>query len=190
MISVWALYKWCVQMGIRVIKQSSRKCVLQIGIRAKVLTLSLDGPVERSLHWECEWKLGLEDQFRTLVCCGVSSSCLTVLTSLGSIATSETADGVVYSHRETGLYTNGVRTLGSVREGRGALVTVESGKMCVGIKIPFEIHRNVEIAICKIPNWLGTIWVVRSQPENPSTVGSVGRCPKVKPQRLGAKAPK
>jgi hypothetical protein len=55
-------------------------------------------------------------QFRTLVCSGVSSSCLTVLTSSGSIAVSETAAGVVYGHRETGLYTNGVRTLGSVRE--------------------------------------------------------------------------
>jgi hypothetical protein len=131
--------------------------VLQIGIRVKVSTLSLDGPVERSLDRECEGKLGLEDQFRTLVCSGVSSSCLTVLTSSGSIAASETAAGVVYGHRETGLYTNGVRTLGSVREGRRALVTVGSGKMCVGIKIPFEIHRNVEIAICEIPNWLGTV---------------------------------
>jgi hypothetical protein len=34
---------------------------------------------------------------------------------------------MVYDHRETGLYTNGVRTLGSVREGRRALVTVGSG---------------------------------------------------------------
>jgi hypothetical protein len=51
--------------------------VLQIGIRAKVSTLSLDGPVERSLDRECEGKLGLEDQFRTLVCSGVSSSYLT-----------------------------------------------------------------------------------------------------------------
>jgi hypothetical protein len=65
--------------------------------------------------------------------------------------------GVVYGHGETGLYTNGVRTLGSVREGRRALATVGSGKMYVGIKIPFEIHRNVEIAICEIPNWLGTV---------------------------------
>jgi hypothetical protein len=131
--------------------------VLQIGIRAKVLTLSLDGPVERSLDQECEGKLGLEDQFRTLVCSGVSSSCLTVLTSSGSIAVGETAAGVVYGHRETGLYTNGVRTLGSIREGRRSLVTVGSGKMCVGIKIPFEIHRNVEIAIRKILNRLGTV---------------------------------
>jgi hypothetical protein len=46
--------------------------------------------------------------------------------------------GVVYGHGETGLYTNGVRTLGSVREGRRALVTVGSGKMYVGIKIPLK----------------------------------------------------
>jgi hypothetical protein len=50
--------------------------------------------------------------------------------------------GVVYGHGETGLYTNGVRTLGSIREGRRALVTVGSGKMYVGIKIPFEVHRK------------------------------------------------
>ena len=37
-----------------------RKGILQIGIRAKVLTLSLDGPVERSLDRECEEKLGLK----------------------------------------------------------------------------------------------------------------------------------
>jgi hypothetical protein len=47
--------------------------------------------------------------------------------------------GVVYGHGKTGLYTNDVRTLGSVREGRRALVTVESGKMCVRIKIPLEM---------------------------------------------------
>jgi hypothetical protein len=44
---------------------------------------------------------------------------------------------VVYGHGETCLYTNGVRTLGSVREGRRALVTVGSGKMYVGIKNSF-----------------------------------------------------
>jgi hypothetical protein len=92
--------------------------VLQIGIRVKVSTLSLDGPVERSLDRECEGKLGLENQFRTLVCSRVSSSCLTMLMSSGSIAASETTAGVVYGHGETGLYTNGVRTLGYVREGR------------------------------------------------------------------------
>jgi hypothetical protein len=131
--------------------------VLQIGIRAKVSTLSLDGLVEWSLDRECEGKFGLENQFRTLVCSRVSSSCLIMFMGLGSIVASETAAGVVYGPREIGLYTHGVRTFGSVREGRRALVTVRSGKICVGIKIPFEIHRNVEIVICKIPNWLGTI---------------------------------
>jgi hypothetical protein len=56
---------------------SSIKGVLQFGIRAKVSTLSLDGPVERSLDQGCEGKLGLEGQFRTLVCSKVSRSYLT-----------------------------------------------------------------------------------------------------------------
>ena len=51
------------QFGIKAIKQSSRKGVLQFGIRAKVSTLSLNGPVEQSLDRECEGKLGLEGQF-------------------------------------------------------------------------------------------------------------------------------
>jgi hypothetical protein len=37
-----------------------QKGTLQIGIRAKVSTLSLERPVERSLDQECEEKLGLE----------------------------------------------------------------------------------------------------------------------------------
>jgi hypothetical protein len=37
----------------------SEKGTLQSGIRAKVSTLSLDGPVERSLDRECEEKLSL-----------------------------------------------------------------------------------------------------------------------------------
>jgi hypothetical protein len=41
---------------------------------------------------------------------------------------------MVYDHRETGLYTNGVRTVGSVREGRRALVTVRSGGCAPGLK--------------------------------------------------------
>jgi hypothetical protein len=49
---------------------------------------------------------------------------------------------VVYGHGETGLYTNGVITLGSVWEGSRALMTVGSGKKYVGIKIPFEVHRK------------------------------------------------
>jgi hypothetical protein len=53
------------------------KGTLQIGIRAKVSTLSLDGPVERSLDRECEGKLSREDQFRTLGCFEVSRGHLT-----------------------------------------------------------------------------------------------------------------
>jgi hypothetical protein len=51
--------------------------VLQIGIRAMVLTLNLDGLVEWSLDRECEGKLGLEGQFRTLVYSKMSRSYLT-----------------------------------------------------------------------------------------------------------------
>jgi hypothetical protein len=50
--------------------------------------------------------------------------------------------GVVYGHGETGPYTNGVRTLGSIRKGRQALVTIRSGKMCVRIKIPLEMAQE------------------------------------------------
>jgi hypothetical protein len=60
--------------------------VLQIGIRAKVSTLSLDGPVEWSLDRECEGNWAWNGQFRTLVCSRVSSSCLTALTSSGGLA--------------------------------------------------------------------------------------------------------
>jgi hypothetical protein len=102
-------------------------------------------------------EIGSRGPISDLGCSGVSSSCLTVLMSSGSIEASETTAGVVYGHKETGLYSNGVRTLGSFREGRQALVTIGSGKMCVGIKIPFEIHRNVEIMIHEILNWLGTV---------------------------------
>jgi hypothetical protein len=41
---------------------------LQFGIRAKVSTLSIDGPVEWSLDRGFEEKLCLEDQFRTFEC--------------------------------------------------------------------------------------------------------------------------
>jgi hypothetical protein len=40
------------------------KRLLQFGIRAKVSTLSLDGPVEWSLDRGCEEKLCLEDRFQ------------------------------------------------------------------------------------------------------------------------------
>ena len=38
--------------------------------------------------------------------------------SSGGLAACETAVGVVYGHREIGLHTNSVKTLGSVWEGR------------------------------------------------------------------------
>jgi hypothetical protein len=79
--------------------------VLQLGIRAKVSTLSLDGLVEWSLDRGCEEKLCLEDQFQTLV-------------NSGGIAVCETAVGVVYGHRGRGLHTNSAGALGSVQEGR------------------------------------------------------------------------
>ena len=79
--------------------------VLQLGIRAKVSTLSLDGPVEWSLDRGCEEKLCLKDQFQTLV-------------RLGGIAVCETVAGVVYGHRERGLHTNSAGALVFVREGR------------------------------------------------------------------------
>jgi hypothetical protein len=41
---------------------------------------------------------------------------------------------MVYNHRETGLYTNGVRTVRSVREGRRTLVTVRSGDRAQGLE--------------------------------------------------------
>jgi hypothetical protein len=47
---------------------ASNERVLQYGIRAKVSTLSLDGPVEWSLDRGFEEKLCLEDQFRTFEC--------------------------------------------------------------------------------------------------------------------------
>jgi hypothetical protein len=72
--------------------------VLQLGIRAKVSTLSLDGPVEQSLDQGCEEKLCREDQFWTLV-------------SSGGITVCETVASVVYVHRERGIHTNSVGAL-------------------------------------------------------------------------------
>jgi hypothetical protein len=95
--------------------------------------------------------------------------------------------GVVYGHGETGLYTNGVRTLGSVREGRRALVTVGSGKMCVGIKIPFEVHRKCGNRDMRKFELVRNRLSRQISAGKPVSVGSVGRCPEVKPQRLGVK---
>ena len=54
----------------------------------------------------------------------------------------ETATGMVYDHRETGLYTNGVRTVRFVRKGRRTLVTVRSGECAQGLK-PRILHRSL-----------------------------------------------
>jgi hypothetical protein len=42
---------------------------------------------------------------------------------------------MVYDHRKTGFYTDGVRTVGSVREGRQTLVTVRSGERAQDSKL-------------------------------------------------------
>jgi hypothetical protein len=65
---------------------SLKKGTLQIGIRAKVSTLYLDGIVERSLDRKCEEKLGLEWPISDVGCSSVSSSCLTVFTNSGGLA--------------------------------------------------------------------------------------------------------
>ena len=77
---------------------------------------------------KCEEKLGLEWPISDIGCSSVSSCFLTTFTRQEFSGAVKTATGMVYDHRETGLYTNGVRTLGSVQEGRRALVTVRSGK--------------------------------------------------------------
>ena len=104
------------------------KGTLQIGIRAKVSTLSLDGPVERSLDRKCEEKLGLEWPISDIGCSSVSSCCLIAFTSQEFSGAAKTAAGMVYDHRETGFYTKGVRTIGSVREGKRTLATARSGE--------------------------------------------------------------
>ena len=52
----------------------------------KVSTLSLDGPVERSLDRNCEEKLGLEWPISDVSCSSASSSCLTMFVSSGGLA--------------------------------------------------------------------------------------------------------
>jgi hypothetical protein len=42
---------------------------------------------------------------------------------------------MVYDHRQTGFYTDGVRIVGSVREGRQTLVTVRSGERAQDSKL-------------------------------------------------------
>ena len=50
----------------------------------------------------------------------------------------KTVAGVVYDHRETGFYTKGVRTVGSVREGKRTLATARSRERARGLK-PLDI---------------------------------------------------
>jgi hypothetical protein len=60
--------------------------MLQFCIRAKVSTLSLDGPVEWSLDRGCEEKLCMEDRFQTIECSICVKELLDMLTRLGGIA--------------------------------------------------------------------------------------------------------
>jgi hypothetical protein len=45
-----------------------------------------------------------------LVCSSALSSCLTTFISSGGLACCEITTGMVYDHRQTGFYTDGVRT--------------------------------------------------------------------------------
>jgi hypothetical protein len=56
----------------------------------------------------------------------------------------KTAAGMVYDHREIGLYTNGVRTVRSVWEGRRTLVTVRSGERAQGLK-PLDTTQEFQL---------------------------------------------
>jgi hypothetical protein len=49
---------------------------------------------------------------------------------------------MVYDHRKTGFYTDGVRTVGSVREGRQTLATARSGERARGLK-PLDIAQEL-----------------------------------------------
>jgi hypothetical protein len=42
---------------------------------------------------------------------------------------------MVYDHRKTGFYTDGVRTVGSVRKGRQTLATARSGERAQDSKL-------------------------------------------------------
>jgi hypothetical protein len=49
---------------------------------------------------------------------------------------------MVYEHRKTGFYTDGVRTVGSVRGGRQTLATARSGERARGLK-PLDIAQEL-----------------------------------------------
>ena len=67
---------------------------------------------------KCVEKLGLEWPISDVGCPSVSSCYLTAFTSQEFSGVAKNAAGVVYDHREIGFYTKGVRTIGSVREGK------------------------------------------------------------------------
>jgi hypothetical protein len=48
---------------------------------------------------------------------------------------------MVYDHRKTGFYTDGVRPVGSVREGRQTLATARSGERARGLK-PLDVAQE------------------------------------------------
>ena len=109
-----------------------------------VSTLSLDGPVERSLDQKCEGNWAWNGQFRMLVCSSALSSCLTTFISSGGLACCEITTGMVYDHRQTGFYTDGVRTVGSVREGKWTLATARSGERARCLK-PFDTVQEFKL---------------------------------------------
>jgi hypothetical protein len=108
------------------------------------LTLSLDGPVKRSLDRKCEEKLGLEWPISNVGCPSVSSCCLTAFTSQECTGAVKTATSMVYDHRKTGLYTKGVRTVRSVQEGKRTLATTRYGERARSLK-PFDTAQEFKL---------------------------------------------
>ena len=51
---------------------------------------------------------------------------------------------MVYDHRMTGFYTDGVRTVRSVREGKRNLATARSGERARGLK-PLDIAQEFKL---------------------------------------------
>jgi hypothetical protein len=96
------------------------------------------------LDRKCEEKLGLEWPISDVGCPSVSSCCLTTFTSQECSGAAKTAAGMVYDHRKTGLYTKGVRTVGSVREGKRTLATARSGERARGLK-PFDTAQEFKL---------------------------------------------
>ena len=51
---------------------------------------------------------------------------------------------MVYDHRQTGFYTDGVRTVGSVWEGKRTLATARSGERARGLK-PLDTAKEFKL---------------------------------------------